>query len=255
MAEAAETVTSRSWEDELDRAAAILAEAPSVTLACHVNPDPDALGSMLALAMTLSARGADVVGSWGNEPMGPPRWLALLGGESFLVEAKDFPAAPEVMVALDTASPDRLGRLAANLGRAATSIVVDHHRTNPGFGSVLVLDPAASSTAELVFRLIERMGAELSPPAAACLYAGLITDTGRFQYSATTPTTLRAAAALRELGFDHAALARGLYEDGSFGYLQVMGVALDRVALDADAGIVWTYLTRADIAAAGVTMA
>src|SRR5262245_49347995 len=147
MAEAVQAVAARSWEDELDRAAAILTDAPRVALACHVNPDPDALGSMLALAMTLSARGADVVCSWGNEPMVRPRWLELLGGQSFLVEAKDVPAAPEVMVALDTASPDRLGRLAANLGRAGTSIVVDHHRTNPGFGSVLVLDPAASSTA------------------------------------------------------------------------------------------------------------
>jgi phosphoesterase RecJ-like protein len=255
MAEAAERVVVRPWADELDRAAAVLAEAPRVAFACHVNPDPDALGSMLALAMTLAARGAEVVCSWGNEPMVPPRWLELLGGQAFLVEAKDFPAAPEVMVALDTASPDRLGRLAANLGRAATSIVVDHHRTNPGFGSILVLDPAASSTAELVFRLLERMGAELPPAAAACLYAGLITDTGRFQYEATTPATLRAAAALRERDFDHAALARGLYEDGSFGYLRVMGVALDRAALDAESGIVWTYLTQADIAAAGVSMA
>ena len=255
MAEAAEAVAPRGWERELDRAAEILAEAPRVALACHVNPDPDALGSMLALAMTLSTRGAEAVCSWGNEPMVPPRWLELLGGQTFLLEAKDFPAAPEIMVVLDAASPDRLGRLAANLGRAATSIVVDHHRTNPGFGTVLVLDPAASSTAELVFRLLERMGAEMPAAAAACLYAGLITDTGRFQYEATTPATLRTAAALRESDFDHAALARGLYEDGSFGYLRVTAVALDRAALDPAAGLVWTYLTQADIAAVGVTLA
>ena len=64
------------------------------------------------------------------------------------------------MVALDTASPDRLGMLGASAERAAELIVVDHHRTNPGFGSIVVLDPAASSTAELVFRLIERMGGD-----------------------------------------------------------------------------------------------
>jgi bifunctional oligoribonuclease and PAP phosphatase NrnA len=243
-----------SLEAELDRAARVLADAPRVALTCHVNPDPDALGSMLGLALTLADRGVEVVCSWGNEPLVRPRWLSLLGGESLLVDAKDFPAAPEVMVSLDTASADRLGRLAANAARAGEWIVVDHHRTNPGFGSILVLDPAASSTAELVVRLIERMGATMPPAAAAGLYAGIVTDTGRFQYEATTPATLRAAAALREFDFDHAALARGLYEDGSFGYLRVMAAALGRAVLDPEADLVWTYLTQPDIHAAGVTM-
>jgi phosphoesterase RecJ-like protein len=259
MADPVEVVASEprqpSLGEELGRAARVLADAPRVALACHVNPDPDALGSMLGLALTLKERGTDVVCSWGNEPLARPRWLSLLGGESLLVEAKDFPAAPEVMVSLDTASVDRLGRLAANAGRAREWIVVDHHRTNPGFGSILVLDPTASSTAELVVRLIERMGAAMPPAAAAGLYAGIVTDTGRFQYEATTPDTLRVAAALREHDFDHAALARGLYEDGSFGYLRVMAAALGRAVLDPEADLVWTYVTQPDIRSAGVAMA
>src|SRR5439155_994362 len=98
--------------------------------------------------------------------------------------------------------------------RAGQVIVIDHHRTNPGFGSILVLDPAASSTAELVFRLVERMGGDLPDGAAACLYAGVVTDTGRFQYEATTPETLRVAAELRRRKFDHARLGQVLFEDG-----------------------------------------
>jgi len=73
----------------------------------------------------------------------------------------------EVMVCLDTASSDRLGVLSAQLARAGEVVVIDHHKTNPGFGSILVLDPAASSTAELVVRLVERMGGELTDEAAA----------------------------------------------------------------------------------------
>jgi phosphoesterase RecJ-like protein len=247
--------TSVSLDDQLGRAARVLAAAPRVALACHVNPDPDALGSMLGLALTLADRGVEVVCSWGNEPLVRPRWLSALDGGTLLVEAKDFPAAPEVMVSLDTASADRLGRLAANAARAGEWIVVDHHRTNPGFGSILVLDPAASSTAELVVRLIERMGASMPSAAAAGLYAGIVTDTGRFQYEATTPATLRVAAALREFDFDHASLARSLYEDGSFGYLRVMAAALGRAVLDPEADLVWTYLTQPDVRAAGVSMA
>jgi bifunctional oligoribonuclease and PAP phosphatase NrnA len=239
-------------DEALDRAARALSEASAVALACHVNPDPDALGSMLGLAGYLRSRGTEVVCSWGNTPLVRPRWLAALDGAAHLVEAKDFPAEPEVMVALDTASPDRLGVLSANADRAKEMVVIDHHRTNPGFGSILVLDPSASSTAELVFRLVERMGGGLSDAAAACLYAGVVTDTGRFQYEATTPQTLRVAAELRRHGFDHAALGQALFEDGSLGRLHLLGVALGRVAHVPQADLVWTYVTQADLARAAI---
>lgn len=240
---------------ELDRAAEVLRDSPRVALACHVNPDPDALGSMLGLAGFLSARGKEVVCSWGNQPLTRPRWLSELDGAGYLVEAKDFPAIPEVLVALDTASPDRLGLLQASAEQAGQVIVIDHHRTNPGFGSIVVLDPSASSTAELVFRLVERMGGELSDGAAACLYAGVVADTGRFQYEATTPETLRVAAELRRRKFDHARLGQALFEDGSVAHLRVLGAVLDRVALLPEASLVWTYVTQSDLARAQVGMA
>ena len=240
---------------ELDRAAVALREAHRVALACHVNPDPDALGSMLGLAGFLSALGKDVVCSWGNQPLERPRWLSELDGAGYLVEPKDFPADPEVLVALDTASPDRLGLLQANADRAGQVIVIDHHRTNPGFGSIVVLDPAASSTAELVFRLVERMGGDLPDGAAACLYAGVVADTGRYQYEATTPETLRVAAELRRRKFDHARLGQALFEDGSIASLRVLGVALDRVTQVPEADLVWTYVTQADLARMSVDVA
>jgi phosphoesterase RecJ-like protein len=87
---------------------------------------------------------------------------------------------------------------------------------------------------------------------AACLYAGLVTDTGRFQYEATTPATLRIAAALREHPFDHARMVQALYEDNRREYLRVEAVALARATVDPDADLVWTYLTQADLADAGV---
>ena len=240
---------------ELDRAARTLADSPRVALACHVNPDPDALGSMLGLAGFLSARGTEVVCSWGTQPLTPPRWLAELDGAGHLVEPNDFPASPEVMVALDTASPDRLGLLQASAERAGQVIVIDHHHTNPGFGSIVVLDPAASSTAELVFRLVERMGGELPDGAAACLYAGIVADTGRFQYEATTPETLRVAAELRRHKFDHARIGRALFEDGSIRSLRVLGVVLDRLTHVPEADLVWTYVTQPDLSRASVEVA
>lgn len=232
---------------EMDRAAEALSASGRVALACHINPDADALGSMLGLAMFLHSRGKEVVCSWGNHPFTLPRWMSVLDGSGFIVDPKKFPEAPEVLVALDTAAPERLGMLVANAERAGQVIVIDHHRTNPGFGSILVLDPVASSTAELVFRLVERMGGELSDSAAACLYAGIVTDTGRFQYEATTPETLRVAAELRKHPFDHARMSQVLFEDNSLAYLRVLARALARVVHEPEADLVWTYVTQSDL--------
>jgi bifunctional oligoribonuclease and PAP phosphatase NrnA len=246
------TAEPATIEAALARAAEILSDATDVALACHVNPDPDALGSMLGLAGYLHARGVTVRCSWGQQPLEVPRWARELAGRDLLVEPKAFPEAPAVMVALDTAAPDRLGGLAGNAKRARQSIVIDHHRTNPGFGTVLVIDPDASSTCELVFRLCERMGGRLPDGAAECLYAGLLTDTGRFQYQAATPHTLRVAAELRSHRFDHTRLGQILFEDNSVGYLRVLGVALDRLVHVPQANLLWTYLTQSDLADAGV---
>lgn len=243
-------------EDALERAARILDGAPRVAIACHVNPDPDAIGSMLGLGGALQTRGTEVVCSWANEPMERPSWLDLVGDVAPIVHAKEFPATPEVMVTCDAASADRLGSLVASGDRAGELVVIDHHVTNPGFGSVNLIDPHAASSAEVVFRLIDRMGLQLSDRTAACLYAGVVTDTGRFQYEATTEETLRIAARLREHGFDHARLAQALFEDGSFAALELLSVALGRAELLADRGrgLVWTYVTQEDLARTGVSL-
>ncbi len=236
-----------------DEAARVLATAEEVALACHVNPDPDAIGSMLGLGLHLAGRGARVVASWGNEPFIRPPFLAALPGDGLIVPPAEFPRAPAVFVAFDTASAERLGALTGALRRAGISICLDHHVTNPGFGTIDVIDHHASSTAELAYRIAGAIGGDLSPDAAACLYAGILTDTGRFQYEAATPDTLRVAAALRDTGFDHVRLGQALFEDNTVRFLRVTRAALDRLVLDEEADLIWTYLTQADLAEAGAT--
>ncbi len=238
--------------DPMTRAAEVLSEAKRVALACHVNPDADALGSMLGLSVFLRSRGTETVCSFGNDPFDLPRWGTLLPGADALVEPRAFPKQPEVMVTCDTASLERLGMLASSATRAGELVWIDHHASNDGLGTVPLIDPAASSTAELVFRLTGAMGGELPADAAACLYAGLVADTGRFQYAAVRPETLRVAAELRQHPFDHARLAQVLYEDNRSAYLRLLGTALKRLAHEPDADLVWSYLTQADLAEAGV---
>jgi bifunctional oligoribonuclease and PAP phosphatase NrnA len=100
--------------------------------------------------------------------------------------------------------------------------------------------------------LIDAIGGELTRESALCLYAGLVTDTGRFQYEAVTSQTLRLAARLREHDFDHARLSQVLYEDNGAAYLRLVGRALSRLQEVPEAELVWTYLTQGDLAEAGV---
>ncbi len=238
--------------EDLRRAAEALRGAELVAIACHVNPDPDALGSMLGLAQHLTTLGVSTICSYPNEPLDVPRWADGWTNGVGLVAASAFPERPEVMVTCDCASLDRL----QGLGRAATNanelIWIDHHRSNDGLGTVRLVDPDASSTCELVVRLIEAMGGELGDATARWLYAGLVTDTGRFQYQATSPATLRVAATLRERSFDHAALARTLYEDSSLPALRLLAAALGRLEHVPGADLVWTYLVQDDLKVAGV---
>jgi phosphoesterase RecJ-like protein len=237
--------------DQLERAAETLREAPAVAIACHVNPDADALGSSLGLAHHLIDRGASVVCSFPNEPLDVPRWADGLPGRELLVPISAFPREPAVMVTCDCAAFDRLGALGSAAEAATELIWIDHHRSNDGRGTIRLVDPDASSTCEVVARLLDAIGGEITDESAICLYAGLITDTGRFQYEAATPETLRLAARLREHPFDHARLSQALYEDNRAAYLDVLGVAMDRAQLEGDADLVWTYVLWSDLERAG----
>jgi bifunctional oligoribonuclease and PAP phosphatase NrnA len=157
--------TPEAW----DEAVRVLEDAERVTLVCHVNPDPDAMGSMLGLASFLSHRGVEVTASSPTPPSELPRWVEALPGREHLVAPGDLPKRPAVLVTLDAADVGRLDGLSHLVERSEAVICIDHHRTNPGFGTVNLVDPDASATAELVFRLIERIGGDHTPEVAACL--------------------------------------------------------------------------------------
>jgi phosphoesterase RecJ-like protein len=240
--------------EAFDRAAEVLRDVGRAVLVCHVNPDADAMGSMLGLGVFLSARGAEVSATVPNGLADLPRWVESLPGRELLVAPGDLPKEPPVVVTLDAADLARLDGLDHLIERAGTSVCIDHHRTNPGFATINLIDPEAAATAEVVYRLMARIGGEIGPEAAACLYAGLVTDTGRFQFESATPEVLRIAADLRERTFDHSRLAQALYEDNSLSYLRLLGTILERATLVPEADLVWTWLTRKDLAGARVAI-
>ena len=247
-------------EQDWSRAAELLSSAGEVALVCHVDPDGDALGSMLALRRQLDARGARTVASFsrsageGGSGLTVPAQYRFLPGIDGLVPPERFPAAPDVLVTLDSGSPDRLGELASRLDAAGTVLVVDHHASGVRYGDVRLVDGGAAATAVVVEELIRRMGGTLDRDTAACLYTGLVTDTGRFQYAATTPQVHELAARLLATGIDHTAIARGIWETHRFGYLKLLGRALDRAQLDEDCRLAWTAIRQADLAELDLAM-
>jgi phosphoesterase RecJ-like protein len=126
------------------------------------------------------------------------------------------------------------------------------------FGSINLVDPAAAATAVLAANLIERLGVPLTEEIALGLYAGLVTDTGSFKFSSTTPQVHELAARLIATGIDPGTVSRELYDRAPFTYLSLLAAALDRAKLDRDAaaglGLVWTTVTRADRAHAGLPL-
>ena len=180
-----------------------------------------------------------------------PQTLGFLD-TSLLVPAGRFPAAPEVMVVLDVASPDRLGELGAAAAKAGTLVVVDHHVTNEGFGDVAVIDPKAAASAELVYHLIESLGWPIDQTVALCLLAGIVTDTGRFQYSSTDGEVMRVAARLLDAGVRPEVIGQAVYESVPFGYLQASSAVLGRARLEEPLSLVWSVRTHADLKSASV---
>jgi phosphoesterase RecJ-like protein len=228
---------------ELARAATLVDGARQVALACHVNPDGDALGSMLGLFHVLRAAGRDVLASFPAPFVVAPHYRELPGLE-LLTKPEDFPAEPDVMVTFDCGSLDRLGSLQGPAKRARELVVIDHHVSNDRYGTVNVIEPDAAASGWVVHRLVEALGLPLDRDAAVCLYAAIVCDTGRFQYDTTTPEVFDLARRLTEFDVPVARLSRALFEEHRFAYLQLLGEALANAELCHDQAFVWTAVTQ-----------
>lgn len=233
-------------------ALAAIADAETLTMACHIGPDGDALGSMLGMAIAAKQQGKTVFPSFGY-PFTLPDTFDFLPTD-LLVPPPDVPESPDVMITFDAGSADRLGDLRAPAEKAKTLIVIDHHVTNDGFGHHNLIVPDAAATAEVVVDLLDELGWTIDADVATALHVGLVTDTGRFQYSNTTPKTLRAAARMVEAGARPEIIGQHVYEETPFAYLSVAGAVLARATLEPERRLVWSVLTMKDLATAGLSL-
>jgi phosphoesterase RecJ-like protein len=239
---------------DVARAAEVITALPrdaSVLLVCHVNPDGDALGSMLGFALGLRQLGFTAVQATFPEPFELPEPFRFLPGLDLLVEPSSVEPRPAVGVSFDAASPSRVGALATPLAAAPHWLVLDHHTSNIGFGTIPLIDPDAAATAVVSARLLDRLGVVFDTDIATCLYVGIATDTGSFKFDATTPEVLALAARLVETGADPAAIAKRVFDTRPFGAIRLLAEVLGRAELDPGGaggrGLVSAYATHEDM--------
>jgi phosphoesterase RecJ-like protein len=215
----------------------------------HENPDGDALGSLLAAKLALDGLGKDSVMYLAGEGPLPREYAWMPFGN--LRRAIPEDAADRVLLALDCANESRLGPDPEVLHSAPLVVNVDHHHDNTRFGAVNLVVADASSTGEIVRDLLTELGVELTPDIAEALYIALVTDTGRFQYTNTTPKALRLAAELVEAGADVHKIFQDVYESVQFAKLKLLARALERAQIYEGGRLVISYLLRDDFAEVG----
>jgi phosphoesterase RecJ-like protein len=222
-------------------------------LVTHENPDGDALGSILAMKLALDQLGKDaVMYLYGDAPL-PAEYRFMELGDLHRKLPDDW--RERVLLALDCANEHRLGPDPELLAGAPLVIDVDHHHDNSRFGKVNLVVPNASSTGEVLRDLFAELAVAMTPEIAEALYIALVTDTGRFQYSNTTPKALRLAAELVEAGADVHRIFQWVYETVQFAKLKLLARALERAQIYDGGRLVVSYLLRGDFTDIGAAEA
>lgn len=208
--------------NDLESICRVFRERDRFLIACHENPEGDAIGSELALALALRRTGktATVLNS---DPV--PENLLFLPGAGTVRRDEDG-SRYDVAVVVDCGSPERTGRVGAELRKCGLTVNIDHHLTNGRHGDYCLIDPEAAATGVLVYRILSAMGIPVDPEIAANLYVSILTDTGSFRYSNANPEAFEVAAEMVRHGVDPWSISEQVYETQSRERIGLLGRVL-----------------------------
>ena len=223
----------------LKKAARLIRENNSFLISSHINPEADAIGSELGFLNLLRKLGKQ--GIIVNESNLPVECRELPG----VKEIKQFPFKVngfDCGVYLDSGEASRAGKVNSILSQARVSLNIDHHFSNKRFAGVNWVDPSASCTCEMVYRLYKYFRIEIDADAALALYAGIIADTGSFHYSNTAVSTHRIAAALLKTGISPSKTYNIIFENNTFDGIRLLGQVLLAMESACKGAIVWAEI-------------
>ncbi|HTG67789.1 MAG TPA: bifunctional oligoribonuclease/PAP phosphatase NrnA [Candidatus Udaeobacter sp.] len=235
-----------SYLKQLDDALAFISDSDHFLVVSHVQPDGDAISSTVVVGWLLQKLGKSAVLI--NESELPSR-LSYLHQFDSIVNYKQ--AVPQqkfnAIISVDCADFKRIGEVASSFAPEAKLLNIDHHPTNNGFGAVNVIRAEAAATVEILFDLIERAAISLDLNCATAIYTGLLTDTGGFRYSNTSPRVMEIAAQLLAVGVSGNELADHLLEKMTLAKLKLLQIALNRLTFSDNLEIGWVYIGKDDL--------
>jgi phosphoesterase RecJ-like protein len=214
--------------------------ARRIALVSHRDPDPDTIGSALALGLGLESLGKRV--SWHCADPVPEQQRFLHGSERFTQEPPSEDV--DLVITVDFGSVDR-AKFA--LPARPTLVNIDHHASNDHFGTANLVDITAAASAELVSRVIDELGIKWTPEMATAALVGIMTDTGSFQFPSTDARALERAARLREAGADLQAITYNIFRNKRFEAQKLWGFAFARLVREQGGQLVWTEIRAGDI--------
>lgn len=240
-------------------AAQILADSKKVAILSHTTPDGDSIGTSLALweAIKNMGKAAEVFSA---DTL--PYVYSFLPHAQKWQQVDALPAGYDTLVILECANLGRTGLLSSGNNPSSSSadaggvklINIDHHLVNEKFGLVNWVEEKAPAVGEMVYRLLLELGVKITPSIATNLLAAIVTDTGSFRYSSTTPAALRAAAHLLELGASVVDLNESLNLQKRLTELHLLGRVLKTMEMDQRYGIAWMEVTSEMLEASGGMM-
>jgi phosphoesterase RecJ-like protein len=201
-------------------------------ITAHKDPDADAIGSCLAFKSLCESKGCEAM-LWLQDPV--PGHIKGLPGASDITHTLDLAGPIQALFVLDCSNAARIrggDPLLAHCESLGIPVFnIDHHADNPHFGTYAWVEPAASSTGEMITELSSFLEWTPSPEAATCLYAAVAFDTGRFLFSNVSPSTFRCAAYLMECGADTIGVSRNMFENMTEDDFEVIKIALQRLVV------------------------
>ena len=227
----------------------VLREHQRFAVLSHIRPDGDALGSQLALGLSLKKLGKDVR-IWNEE--GILEKYSFLPQANLLTKAPADPEDVDVVVALDTAIQNRLGTTVVSIKSAKIWINIDHHPSNPGYGDLVYIDPHAPATGQILVELIKSQNLPMDSAIAENLYVAISTDTGSFQYPNTTARTFEIAAQLVQAGVDVGRVSQLTYENYPRRRVELLRDLLGTMRFDANDRVASFSLSLASAKKLGV---
>ena len=217
-----------------------LLSAKKVAITGHVNPDGDCIGSVLAIYNYISTVYPEIKLSAYLEEFSD-KFMFLKNSEN-IKQSVEEDIEFDLLICVDSADIQRLGFSEVLLQKSKESINIDHHVTNTKFTDETCLEADASSTAEVIYTLLNKE--KIDKAVAECLYTGMVHDTGVFRYSCTSPKTMRIAADLMEKGIDYTTIVDESFYEKSYLQNQILGRTLLESILILDGKCIFSYVNR-----------